>query len=216
VQRPGVIFDLDGVIVDSEGLQYEAYRRVLAGLGVEVGEAEYAREWIANGRGPEYAVRAYGLSISPDELRDRKNPVYHELLRDRASLMPGATGAIERLGRDFPLAVATNSNRPDTDFVLERFALRAHFAAVVTRESYAEAKPAPDAFCTAAAALGRSPGRCLVIEDAYKGVLAASRAGCSCIAVPNRFTAGNDFRLATRVVESLAEVTTAFIESIFP
>jgi HAD superfamily hydrolase (TIGR01509 family) len=215
VERPGVIFDLDGVIVDSEGLQYEAYRRVLAGEGVVVSESEYAREWIANGQGPEYAVRTYGLRFSADDLRARKNPVYHALLRTEACLMPGAVDAIERLARDFPLAVATNSNGADTDFVLARFALGGHFAAVVTRECYAAPKPAPDAFRTAAGALGLPAERCVVIEDAYKGVLAASRAGCACIAVPNRFTADNDFRLATRVVASLADVTAALVESVF-
>lgn len=214
MRRPGVIFDLDGVIVDSEGLQYEAYSRVLAAEGVAVSEAEYAREWIANGQGPEYAVRAYALPFSAEALRERKNPVYHALLRSAARLMPGAAEAVERLAGAFPLALATNSNRADTEFVLERFALRSHFAAVVTRECYPAAKPAPDAFRTAAAALGLPPERCVVIEDAYKGVLAASLAGCPCIAVPNRFTAGNDFRLAVAVVASLADVTAALVESV--
>lgn len=210
----GVIFDLDGVIIDSEELQYQAYTAVLATFGVAVSRAEYGREWVAKGRGPEYAVAAYNLSVSAAELRARKNPVYHAMLRDAVRLMPAAVPALERLHRCFPLALATNSNAADTHFVLDHFELHRYFAAVVTRECYVEAKPAPDAFRAAAVAIDRAPAVCVVIEDAYKGVMAAVGAGCRCIAVPNEFTRENDFSRATRVVESLAAVSVELVEEL--
>lgn len=209
-----VIFDFDGVIVDSEGLQYEAYLRVLAPFGVAVSREEYGREWIGAGRGPEYAVRTYRLPVSPDELRRLKEPVYHDLLRQAVRLMPGAVEVLERLGGTFRLGLATNSNRADTGFVLDHFGLRRRFAAVVTREDYDQPKPAPDAFVTAAARLDCPPARCVVIEDAAKGVIAAARAGCACIAVPHAFTAGNDFSGAAKILHSLDEVTVALVEQV--
>ncbi len=212
--RGAVIFDFDGIIVDSEGLQYEAYRRVLADFGVAVSASEYSREWIGVGQGPEYAVRTYGLPIDAAELRRRKNPVYHELLRREVQLMPGVPEALARLGAHFPLGLATNSAAADTGFVLDHFDLRRHFTAVVTRELYGEPKPAPDAFLTAAASLGYAPARCVVIEDAFKGIEAAARAGCKCIAIPHDFTAGHDFSRATRVVASLDAVTVALVEEL--
>lgn len=208
---PAVIFDLDGVLIDSEELQYAAYRRVLADFGIEVGRDEYAREWIAAGRGPEYAVRHYGLPLSPDELRARKNPVYHRILQDEVRLMPGVVPALERLGARFPMAVATNSSVVDTGYVMQRFQLRRHFRAVVTREGYRGAKPEPDAFLAAAAALELPPRECVVIEDAHKGVLAAHRAGARCIAVPHAFTAANDFSLADRIIGGLGELTVELV-----
>jgi len=215
MRRPAaVILDFDGVIVDSENLQSRAYSSVLAGFGVTVSRAEYGREWIASGRGPEYAVATYGLDITPQELRARKNPVYHELLRSEPNLMPAVPEVLAALAEHYPLALATNSGRGDTGFVLEHFRLREFFTAVVTRESYAESKPAPDAFLTAASALERAPGKCVVVEDAYKGVLAAYRAGCPCVAVPHAFTHDNDFRLASVVLESLAELTPELIEDL--
>jgi HAD superfamily hydrolase (TIGR01509 family) len=207
----GVIFDLDGVIIDSEELQYEAYLRVLEPFGVRVSRAVYEQEWIAKGRGPEYAVRTWGLPLAPDELRTRRAPVYRALLRSRVRLMDGAGTAVARLARHFPLALATNSTGEDADFVLARFDLRRHFRAVVAREAYEGAKPEPDAFLAAAAALALAPQRCVVIEDAYKGVLAAARAGCPCIAIPHDFTRNNDFTLATRVLAHLDEVTPELI-----
>ena len=75
-----IIFDLDGVLIDSEGLQYQAYVRVLRDLGVTITVEEYAQHWIAAGQGPEYAVRTYGLPVDAPGLRALKNPVYHEIL----------------------------------------------------------------------------------------------------------------------------------------
>lgn len=210
----GVIFDLDGVVIDSEGLQYRAYSRVLEPFGVQVSREEYGREWIAAGRGAEYAVRTYHLPISADELKARKNPVYRELLEREITLMRGAADALARLAARFRIALATNSSREEVGVVMDRFQLGPYFNAIVAREDYREAKPDPDAFVTAAGRLELPPAQTVVLEDAYKGVVAASRAGCRCIAVPHDFTAGNDFSLATRVVGSLDEVTIELVESI--
>ena len=128
--------------------------------------------------------------------------------------MPGVVSALERLSQDFPLAVATNSNQRDTEFVLEHLRVRQFFAAVVTREMYERAKPAPDAFLAAAAHVGLSPRRCVVIEDAYKGVIAAAEAGCACVAIPHDFTRANDFSRATTIVDGLDEVTVELIDEL--
>jgi HAD superfamily hydrolase (TIGR01509 family) len=208
----GVIFDLDGVLIDSEALQYKAYSQVLQRFGVSVSVEEYGTYWIAAGRGPEHAVETYGLPVEPDALRALKDPVYHEILRREVTLMPGAIEALARMQPRFPIALATNSNRQDAGFVLEHFDLRRFFTAVVTREDYTLAKPHPDAFLTAAARLGRAARQCVVVEDAYKGIVAASRAGSVPVAVPNRFTRGNDFSLATRVMDSLDDLTVEVVE----
>src|SRR5882724_6082209 len=99
-----VIFDLDGVLIDSEALQYQAYSQVLARFGAQVSADEYGEQWIAAGSGPEYAVRKFGLPIAPDALRALKHPVYHQILRQAVALMPGARAAVTRLHPHFPLA----------------------------------------------------------------------------------------------------------------
>lgn len=210
----GVIFDLDGVIIDSEALQHRAYNQVLQRFGIQVDAITYGREWIAAGRGPEYAVRELGLPISPTELRRLKDPVYHDLMRREIQLVPGARAALERLSAAVPVAVATNSHAVDVGFVLEHFGLRPLFTAVVTREDYVGAKPLPDAFLTAAQRLGLPPARCAVIEDASKGVRAAAAAGCPCIAFPHDYTADNDVRSARAVIGSLDELTVEFVHAV--
>ena len=198
-----VIFDLDGVLIDSEALQYQAYSQVLERFGVRVTRDEYATHWIAAGRGPEYAVRQFRLPLAPDELRALKHPVYHQLLQEHIRLMPGATAALRRLQPRFALAVATNSNRDDVGFVLDHLDLRRYFAAVVVRDDYARAKPEPDAFLVAASRLGIAAAACVVVEDSYRGVVAAHRAGAVVVAIPNRFTRGGDFSLAELVLPNL-------------
>lgn len=206
-----VIFDLDGVIIDSEGLQHRAYNQVLQRFGVQVDAAVYSREWIAAGRGPEYAIHTYRLPLSVDELRRFKDPVYHDLMRREVELVPGARAALGRLGAVFRLALATNSNATDTAFILDHFGLRGVFSAIVTREHYQQAKPAPDAFRTAAAQLGLAAQRCVVVEDAFKGIAAATAAGCACVAYPHGYTANNDVRLAGAVIGSLDELTVELV-----
>jgi HAD superfamily hydrolase (TIGR01509 family) len=214
VSSGAIIFDLDGVLIDSEALQYKAYSQVLARFGVTVSAEEYAAHWIAAGRGPEYAVVTYALPLSPAELRALKNPVYHDILRAEVTLMPAVVEALIRLQTRFPLGVATNSNQQDVAFVMEHFRLRRFFAAIVTREDYELAKPHPDAFLTAAARLGVAPRACLVVEDAYKGIVAAHRAGATAVAVPNAFTRDNDFSLAAVVLHGLDDLTIGLVEQL--
>jgi len=213
---PAVIFDLDGVLIDSEHLQYQAYSEVLARFGVRVTRDEYAEHWIAGGRGPEYAVEKFALPLAPGELRELKHPVYHQLLRHQVTSMPGAVAALQRLQPHFALAVATNSNSDDVGFALDHLNLRRFIAAVVVRGDYARAKPAPDAFLTAATRLGVAAAACVVVEDSYRGIVAAHRAGAPAVAVPNEFTRGSDFSLAAAVLGSLDELSVELIERLVP
>ena len=210
----GVIFDLDGVIADTERLQWAAYRRVLGEFGVDVAIEEYRREFIATGLGPEYACRTYRLPVTPDDLRARKAPVYEAILRSGVGACPGAAEAVARLAASHRVGLATNSGRADAEFVLGRLGLVGLFAAVVTREDYLHAKPAPDAYLAAAAALGLAPAECAVVEDTERGVRAGLAAGARVIAVPSDLTFDNDFTGAARRLGHLAELTTELLQSL--
>ncbi len=212
--RAAVVFDLDGVLIDSEGLHYRAYAEVLRPFGARVSREVYAREWIATGRGPEWAVATFDLPISADALRARKEPVYRRLLERGATLMPGAADAVARLTERFRTAVATNAGRDETAYALERFGLLERFDAVVTRERYADAKPAPDAFLTAARLCGVPPARCLVVEDSERGLRAAAAAGMRAVAIPNEWTRAHDLSSAARRLASLDALTAERVEDV--
>ncbi|HVM96524.1 MAG TPA: HAD family phosphatase [Candidatus Acidoferrales bacterium] len=209
-----VIFDLDGVLIDSEALQHKAYSTVLQRFGVSVDKPTYARHWIAEGRGPEFAVETYRLPLLPEQLRSEKSGIYFDILRHEVALMSGAPEALKRLEPHFRLAVATNSSRREVEFILQRFELASYFTAIVTREDYANAKPAPDAFLKAAELLQTPPALCLVVEDAQRGVLAAHRAGIKVVVVPNEYTRNSDFSLAERVLNGLSELDAALVDTV--
>lgn len=210
----GVIFDLDGVLIDSEGLYYRAYSDVLKPYGVTVSREEYEDYWIALGNGPEYIVAKHNLPIAPDEMRRLRSPIYLRLLETEVTLMPYVQEALTRLYQHYALTVATNSNREHLDAILQKFELKSFFPLTVARQDYHQAKPHPDAFLTAATQLGLPPSQCVVIEDTYKGVQAAVAAGMKCIAIPNDYTRRNDFSRASLVLPSLRDLTSTIVHSL--
>jgi beta-phosphoglucomutase-like phosphatase (HAD superfamily) len=133
----GVLFDLDGVLADTEPLHFAAARATLLDLGVDVGVEEYRVHWIAEGGGWEYACRTYGLALGPEELRARKAVRFRELLRDGLRERPGARAALARLRPAFRLAVAQHG-AAEADVTAPSTWRRCSI--VVAREDYAEAK----------------------------------------------------------------------------
>ena len=209
-----MLFDLDGVLADTEPLHWAAYREVLLELGVDVGIEEYRRRFISQGGGPEYACETYRLPLTPDELRARKLPRYLALLRRGVKPRPGARAALERLRGRFRTAVATNSVRAEVELILGSLGLAPLLDAVVAREDYRDAKPAPDAYLTAAAAIGLRAEECVVVEDTPRGLAAALAAGTRALALPNELTADNDFTGCTRQLAHLDELTPELLRAL--
>jgi HAD superfamily hydrolase (TIGR01509 family) len=204
----GVLFDLDGTLADTERLHWSAYRHVLLELGVDVGLEEYRRHFILRGGGPDYACAAYRLPIGPDELKARKALPYRALLRDGPIRpLPGAREMLERLHGGHRLAVATNSVRDEAELILGALDFDGLLDAVVAREDYELAKPRPDAYLAAAAALGLAPAECVVVEDTPRGLEAGLAAGMWVVVVPTDLTADGDFTGATCRLGGLEELT---------
>ena len=199
-----ILFDLDGVIVDSEPLHHRAFDLALAEHGIPpIPFDTYADQFSSRGVGLEWAARTLG--VEPKALHRRKQEIYTELLRREARLCDAAAEVIPRLAEAYALAVATNSPRAEAAFVLDRFGLAAHFRAVIGREDYAEPKPAPDAFLAAASHLGVDPAECVIVEDSFKGLTAARAAGIRCFVVPNAYTQDGDLSGATARLASLRD-----------
>ena len=210
----GVVFDLDGVLIDSEGLWHRATNEVLKEWGHSVTAEEYGRDWIGTAKGPEFGVVHFALPIDAAEFRRRRKPIVTDLVLREARLMPGVEAALARLSAKWPIAVATNSYLAAAEPVLTRLGVRGYFRELLTRERYANAKPAPDAYVAAAAALGVPSARCVAIEDTARGLESANAAGMKSIAVPNEFTRDHDLSMASRRVESLDDVTVALVEQL--
>jgi HAD superfamily hydrolase (TIGR01509 family) len=206
-----IIFDLDGLIADTEPLHCRAYQIAFAERGVELNANEYAEHWVRNGKGIVDWVESRGLALDPHGLRVRKSEHYLTLLESSLRPMEGAMELLEALQGIRRMALASSSYRDAIDGVLAGLQIAPYFEAIVSGLDVANVKPSPDIFLKAARDLAVDPSECLVLEDAEKGVIAAHRAGMRCVAVPNDFTKHHDFSMATRVCSSLREVNFEFL-----
>lgn len=209
-----VIFDLDGLLADTEPLHCEAWRRTLADVGVDLSEAEFCDHWIRAGLEITHFVERRGLDHAPETLRQAKLTLYTTMLQTSLRPMPGAVPLIAALHGRKRLALASSSFRTSVEQILDALDVARFFEAVGTHESVTRLKPYPDVFLHVAELLGVAPAECLVLEDAEKGVLAAYRAGMKVIAVPTVHTRDNDFSQATLVVPSLEHVTPELLDSL--
>jgi HAD superfamily hydrolase (TIGR01509 family) len=205
-----VVFDLDGVLVDSEHV-WDEVREALARQGGgrwhERAQADMmgmsSLEW------SRYMHDVIGLAESPDEIN--REVVERMLARYRAELplIEGAVEAVDRLARDFRLAVASSSNRPLIEAVLAAAGIAPLFEVTVSSEEVARGKPAPDVYLEAARCLGLAPERCAAIEDSANGIRSARAAGLRVVAIPNtRYPPADDaLALADVTLRSLADLS---------
>jgi beta-phosphoglucomutase-like phosphatase (HAD superfamily) len=207
------IFDMDGLLIDSEILWHEAEIDILGGLGVPLAaDGCRSTKGMFVGEVTEYWFARYPWSgPTPADIAVAIVDRVIALVLAKGELKPGALEAIALCaGRGLPLAVASSSQYRLIETALDHFGLREHFALIHSAEDEAYGKPHPAVFLTAAAKLGVAPDRCLVWEDAPAGVVAAKAASMACIAVPELGEEDQPaFGLADLVLGSLLEMDDA-------
>jgi HAD superfamily hydrolase (TIGR01509 family) len=209
-----ILFDFDGVIVDSESLHHRAYELALAPYGLgSIPFDVYADRFSNQGKGLEYcAEQLPGIDLI--RMKQEKDRLFRELLEAEARLLPCVESVLRSLSAERRIAIATGSSSEAARSVLDRFGLTSYLEQVIGREDYLRDKPAPDAFLCACAALGEDPARCLAVEDSFKGMRAACEAGIPCVVVPNAYTRRGDFASAAAILSRLDELTPALAEAI--
>jgi beta-phosphoglucomutase len=181
------IFDMDGVIIDSHPIHKEAWRRLLHLAGKSITEEEL--DFVVDGRKRADIVRHFlgDLPLSQVEAYGKQKDALFLASAERLSLVPGLLDFVAELRAEgIKLAVATSATRKRAEHVLNRFALRMHFEAVVTGDEVANGKPDPTIFQKACIQIGGTPSMTLVIEDAASGVRGAKVAGMKCLGIAGR------------------------------
>lgn len=209
-----VVFDLDGVVVDSEQVWDEVREQLVRERGGRWHDgAQAAMMGMSSPEWSSYMHDELGLAESPQEINDEVVRRMLERYREDLPLIDGAVDAVHRLAAEFPLAVASSSNRPLIEAVLDGAGIAELFAAVVSSEEVARGKPAPDVYLEAARRLGVAPERCAAIEDSSNGLRAAHAAGMRVIAIPNAHypPAADALARAAVVLASPAELTPALV-----
>jgi HAD superfamily hydrolase (TIGR01509 family) len=218
-----VIFDFDGVLVNSEPLHFRALREALLGEGIAITPEEYLVEYVAyDDRGSiRIALERHGRPVSPERvgtLAVAKAEAFDRLMGE-VPFYPGARELVRGLAAEMPVAIASGARRAEIERILEAGGLRESFSAVVGADDVERTKPDPEPYLTALERIERlAPGltaaECLVFEDTLPGIAAARAAGMKVVGVAQTYPAGK-LGLAHRVVPSLAGLDVAEVRAIF-
>ena len=210
-----IIFDLDGVLLDSEQAWDDA-RRDLA--------AEHGRPWpesatrdmmgMSSNEWPVYVRDRVGVPLTADEINADVVRRVLERYRRELPLLPGAREAVARIADRWPIALASSSNREVIDHALDAMGVADRFAATVSSEEVGRGKPAPDVYLEAARRIGADPARAVAIEDSENGIRSAHAAGMRVLAVPNPHfpPADEAVALADAVLADLGALTPDAVE----
>jgi HAD superfamily hydrolase (TIGR01509 family) len=201
-----VLFDHDGVLVDTELWYYKAGERALADVGFTLDREQYLRD-MAQGTATWVQARAAGIDEQTiSRLREVRNVYYQDYLRTEAIEIKGVVEVLAELSRYVRMAIVTTAKRADFDVIHERRQIRQFMDFILAREDYELAKPHPEPYLTGLKRFGATKEETLVVEDSARGLGSAVAAGIDCVIVHNDFTKTHDFSQANYRIKSLIEL----------
>ena len=210
-----VLFDLDGLLVDSEPLQYRAYHFAFEQFGINLSMDDWIR-WHSVEASTARWVEREQLDLDVQLLRAVKKQRYEQLIAAELTLKPGVRELIEDCSTDLQLAVVSASRRESIEACLAKFDLVQHFSVLLSSDQVARSKPFADPYLAAMKALKTSPARAIAVEDSVTGFRAASAAELACVVCPDHFIpkAEAAFDTAALVTNSLNELSARRLRSL--
>jgi len=203
-----IIFDMDGLMIDSERLYFEAEREIGQKFDKTVKEETL---WEMMGRRPIESVRVLvrdlGISASPEEILETRNVLMRRKLAADLVPMPGLHHLIDLFYGQMKLAVCTGAEKEFLDIALDKLGIRDKFAVLQSSDDIVNGKPDPEIYLETCRKLGLAPQDCIVLEDSSNGARAGKRAGCYVIAVPTAYTCGQDFGFVDFIAPDLFGAT---------
>ena len=186
----GVLFDLDGIIVDSEPLHFEAHQKALKQFGINITLDDYLEFGVAKGDASLFdeASKKYGVAIDKEKVSRLKKKLYKDIFCRKAAPREGVLDLFEDLSGKYTLAITSSGAKEVIGLVLEKLGLENKFETVVSGNDVERVKPFPDIYEKVLDLLGLESADCVAIEDSESGLLAAKGAKIKCIVVPCKFT----------------------------
>ncbi|MEI7614767.1 MAG: HAD family phosphatase [Betaproteobacteria bacterium] len=203
-----ILWDNDGVLVDTERYYYQANRDYLRRHGIELSEKQFLDWYLNNNCGAWHILTDRGTSPAQIEaMRHERNVLHLELLASATELLtPGIDTLLESLAGRVEMGIVTSATRASFESIHSRLDILRHFRFALTCETYTHSKPSPEPYLLGIERIGRPAEECLVVEDSPRGLQAAHAAGLRCIVLRSALTHGHDFAGAWRVVDTLAEL----------
>ena len=208
-----VIFDRDGVIIDSEAMNIGAGEAAFRDLGIKI--TDHDKKQIIAKHPKDYIAHFKKHYTFSDEKFHELSGKHYYLLTEKTPLFPLTLDLIKRLhAQNIPLALTTSASRGHTDLILKRFNIAKFFNVIITEENCSDRKPHPEPYLLTAKKLGVDPKDCIVIEDSAIGLTAAKAAGMKCIVIPTEYTKDDDFSKADLIVEDASKITLDLLNSL--
>lgn len=222
MQLKGIIFDMDGVLIDTEPVHMRAFDALLKPYRIHLTKSFFKQLiGISSKENFERLVTLFGLDVSPMELLEKKNQRYRQLLGDWLEKdgpkcanegICDLVKALDEAGYD--LAIASSSPFVEIEMILKGLQLEEFFTTRTHGLEVSQTKPNPEIFEMTVQRMQLHADQCIVIEDSFPGVTAAKRANLKCIAVPNEYTMGFDYSIADCVVDHTRDLTISLCQSI--
>ncbi len=209
-----LLWDNDGVLVDTERWYFQATREVFAGAGIDLTVELYFEYFLSRSRGTSTFASAHGLSEADiAAMQGSRNERYLRMLEQECITIVGVRETLALLRPHFVMGIVTSSRRQHFEAIHRRTGLLEFFDFAITHEDYAQSKPAPDPYLAAIARSGVPAGECLAIEDAPRGLIAAQAALIDCWVIPTEFTRRATFSGATRVLDHITDVSALLLDA---
>ncbi len=202
-----IFWDNDGVLVDTEILYYQACKETFANIGIHLTEDIYVEYFLNRSSGTWHLAEQKGFGSNEIiKLREQRNLLYSNLLKEHAKSIDGAEETLKKLYGKFVMGVVTSSRPEHFDIIHKRSGLLKYFDFVLTSEDYSETKPSPAPYLKAIEISGFEKNECVVVEDSARGLNAAVSASLKCFVIPTELTKHSDFSRAEKILTSIKEV----------
>jgi HAD superfamily hydrolase (TIGR01509 family) len=209
-----LLWDNDGVLVDTERWYFQATQVAFAGIGIDLTAEHYFDYFLSRSGGTSHFGSARGLSDADiAAVQAARNERYQHMLEQEQITIVGVRETLAKLRPHFVMGIVTSSRREHFETIHRRTGLLEFFQFAVTFEDYARSKPAPDPYLAAVARSGFPASRCLAIEDAPRGLIAARAAALDCWVVPTELTRRATFSDATKVLDRISDVSALLLDA---
>lgn len=204
--KTGILFDNDGVLVETEQWYYTANVEILKTMGIHLEEDRY-RDIMIRGQSAFLLAEEAGFdSVTVERARDRRNELYQHYLRTEDIAIPGVREVLRELKEKYRMGIVTSARREDFELIHAGRGITDPMEFVLCSGEYPRSKPHPDPYLLGLERLGGKKDEAIVVEDSERGLRSAVAAGIECVVVHNPFTIGHDFSTATHRIGKLEEL----------
>jgi HAD superfamily hydrolase (TIGR01509 family) len=202
-----ILWDNDGVLVDTEKLYFLANRQIFESIGIDLTPEVYFENFLRKGTGAWHLAEEKGISIDRiKELRDLRNELYSKFLQKEKILLKGVEEVLSYMHKKYIMGIVTSSRKDHFDLIHHSTNILKYFDFILTGEDFTRLKPDPQPYLMALEKTGLKKEECIIVEDSERGLASANAAGIKCIVIPHELTKKGNFETAYKVLSNIAEV----------